>query len=55
MLASTDDQLEIVMVAAGSLPVEKRSVFLERVGYSCADLALPTPISTPRYKPHCWD
>ena len=31
MLALTDAQLEIVMVAAGSLPAEKRSVFLERV------------------------
>jgi hypothetical protein len=31
MLALTDAQLEIVMVAAGRLPVEKRSVFLERV------------------------
>ena len=31
MFALTDTQLEIVMVAAGRLPVEKRSVFLERV------------------------
>ena len=31
MLALTDAQLEIVMVAAGGLPAEKRSVFLERV------------------------
>ena len=31
MFALTDAQLEIVMVAAGSLPAEKRSVFLERV------------------------
>ena len=31
MLALTDAQLEIVMVAVGGLPVEKRSVFLERV------------------------
>jgi hypothetical protein len=27
----TDAQLEIVMVAAGSLPAEKRGVFLERI------------------------
>ena len=31
MFALTDAQLEIVMVAAGNLPVEKRGVFLERV------------------------
>jgi hypothetical protein len=31
MLALNDVQLEIVMVAAGGLPAEKRSVFLERV------------------------
>jgi hypothetical protein len=31
MFALNDAQLEIVMVAAGGLPVEKRSVFLERV------------------------
>ena len=31
MFALTDAQLEIVMAAAGSLPAEKRSVFLERV------------------------
>jgi hypothetical protein len=31
MLALTDNQLRIVMTAAGSLPVEKRGVFLERV------------------------
>ena len=31
MFALTDAQLEIVMVAAGGLPAEKRSVFLERV------------------------
>ena len=31
MFALNDAQLEIVMVAAGSLPAEKRSVFLERV------------------------
>ena len=31
MLALSDDQLAMVMTAAGSLPVEKRSVFLERV------------------------
>jgi hypothetical protein len=31
MLALTDSQLQIVMTAAGSLPVEKRSTFLERV------------------------
>jgi hypothetical protein len=29
MLAFSDDQLQIVMAAAGSLPVEKRSTFLE--------------------------
>jgi hypothetical protein len=31
MLALSDEQLQIIMTAAGSLPVEKRSVFLERV------------------------
>ena len=31
MLALSDDQLAMVMTAAGSLPAEKRSVFLERV------------------------
>jgi hypothetical protein len=31
MLALTDDQLAMVMVAAGGLPVEKRGPFLERV------------------------
>ena len=31
MLALSNDQLAMVMTAAGSLPVEKRSVFLERV------------------------
>ena len=31
MLALSDDQLALVMTAAGSVPVEKRSVFLERV------------------------
>jgi len=31
MLALSDSQLQIVMTAAGGLPVEKRGVFLERV------------------------
>jgi hypothetical protein len=31
MFALSDDQLALVMTAAGSVPVEKRSVFLERV------------------------
>ncbi len=31
MLALSDNQLAVVMTAARSLPVEKRSVFLERV------------------------
>jgi hypothetical protein len=31
MLALNDSQLELVMAAAGSLSVEKRSTFLERV------------------------
>jgi hypothetical protein len=31
MLALSDDQLATVMTAASSLPVEKRSLFLERV------------------------
>jgi hypothetical protein len=31
MLALSDDQLAIVMTAAGVLPPEKRSVFLERI------------------------
>ena len=31
MFALNDGQLKIVMIAAGSLPVEKRNLFLERV------------------------
>jgi hypothetical protein len=31
MFALSDDQLALVMTAAGSLPVEKRSIFLERI------------------------
>ena len=31
MFALSDAQLALVMTAAGGLPVEKRSVFLERV------------------------
>jgi hypothetical protein len=31
MFALSDKQLALVMTAAGGLPVEKRSVFLERV------------------------
>jgi hypothetical protein len=31
MLALTDSQLQMVMTAAGSLPVDKRSTFLEGV------------------------
>ena len=31
MLALNDAQLALVMTAAGSVPVEKRSVFFERV------------------------
>jgi hypothetical protein len=31
MLALSDSQLQLVMGAAGSLPPEKRSLFLERV------------------------
>jgi hypothetical protein len=31
MLALNDAQVALVMTAAGSLPVEKRSTFLERV------------------------
>jgi hypothetical protein len=31
VLALSDDQLTVVMTAARGLPVEKRSVFLERV------------------------
>ena len=31
MFALSDDQLTMVIIAAGSVPVEKRSVFLERV------------------------
>ena len=30
MLALNDNQLQIVMTAAGGVPVEKRSTFLER-------------------------
>jgi hypothetical protein len=44
MLALSDDQLAVVMTATSRLPVEKRSVFLERVA---ARLQLPaaSPIS----------
>jgi hypothetical protein len=52
MLALSDDQLAMVMTAAGSLPVEKRSVFLERVA---ARQQLRGPNFTdadPRYRPH---
>ena len=31
MFALSDDQLALIMTAAGSVPVEKRSTFLERV------------------------
>jgi hypothetical protein len=31
MFALSDDQLALVMTAAGPLPAEKRSLFLERV------------------------
>ena len=31
MLALSDEQLTTVITAAGGLPVEKRSVFLERI------------------------
>jgi hypothetical protein len=31
MFAQSDDQLALIMTAAGGLPVEKRSVLLERV------------------------
>ena len=31
MLALNDDQLAVVMTAAGGLPVEKRDLFLQRV------------------------
>jgi hypothetical protein len=34
MLALSDSQLQIVMAAAGPLPPEKRSLFLERVAAS---------------------
>jgi hypothetical protein len=50
MFALTDTQLEIVMVAAGSVPVEKRSVFLERVAARLRLRAPPTRISAPRYR-----
>ena len=47
MLALTDDQLAIVMTAAGGLPVEKRGLFLERVG-GTADAARPLQRHRPR-------
>ena len=31
MLSLSDSQLQIIMTAAGTMPVEKRSTFLERV------------------------
>jgi hypothetical protein len=54
MLALTDAQLEIVMTAAGSLPVEKRSAFLERVAarLRLRGSHLTDAFSTPRYSPH---
>jgi len=50
MLALTDDQLGIVMNAASGLPVEKRTVFLERSppGWPCAAHVSPMPMSTTR-------
>jgi hypothetical protein len=32
MVSLSDSQLEIIMTAANAVPVERRSVFLERVG-----------------------
>jgi hypothetical protein len=32
MVSLTDPQLEIIMTAANAVPVERRSVFLERIG-----------------------
>ena len=54
MLALSDDQLALVMTAAGSVPVEKRSTFLERVAarLQLRGFASLTPISAPRYKSH---
>jgi len=40
MFALSDDQLALVMTAAGGLPVEKHSIFLERVA---ARLRLRSP------------
>ena len=31
MLSLSDSQLQIIMTAAGTMPVEKRSTFLERI------------------------
>ena len=32
MIGLTDPQLEIIMAAANAVPVERRGIFLERVG-----------------------
>jgi hypothetical protein len=48
MLALSDDQLTIVMTAAGGLPVEKRSLFLERVAARLYLRGRFTDISTTR-------
>jgi hypothetical protein len=40
MFALSDAQLALVMTAAGGLPVQKRSVFLERVAAPAARPAL---------------
>jgi hypothetical protein len=57
MFSLNDAQLALVMTAAGSLPAEKRSVLLEgAVARQQLEVQIsPTPISAPRYKPHCRD
>jgi hypothetical protein len=47
----SDDQHALVMTAAGSLQVEKRSIYLERIA---AKLRLhgPTSVSAPQSRPH---
>jgi len=54
VIALTDSQLELVMTAAGSLTLEKRDVFLQRVaarlqlrGHRFTDA-----ISAPQSRPH---
>ena len=60
MLGLTDQQLEIIMAAARGVPLERRSVFLERVGamlkmrgrFTDADVFAVTRLATFGLTPH---